>query len=542
MSSSIRNSYSVSQKHSSSHSSEVNDIDSILDTAIRKFSHIRIDRTAHIAEPAEGVDLDEIQNLLPYHSSRIHIAFQSGVPEYELNAMVKLRKFLSLDTVQENVKKVLDLKILPKMMEFLQKGNADLQYETGWVLTNICAGTSKETEAVVSAGAIPILIGLLRSDCFDVRVQSAWCLGNIAGDSPRLRDAVIDQGIIRTLLHLYNTEYSDVDRIQQSDVMPFVRISVWTIANLCRGYRPQPNWRIIMPIFPLLCRLLRMEDQETLTDICWGISRIMHGEHDNLHELVSSELCERLITLVNYPHDSRSLSLCVPALRAITNIVSGDDSTTSILLSVPHCLSRLVELLPHEYIGIKKEVILTFSNIAAGNIDQVRTVAHCGMIPPLLDWLKDPHQDYRMKREIIWCFSNLSSLHDADVAAGLVECGLIEILCNLLHFHADDHIILLKALDVFTNLITSGNLYVKSSKDRIPNPVMPYFPLDFMETLQVLTYNNKSAEVKERCDNLKFAWMQGVNYGVGKFEDENSEDQEMEAIDSQMKGLSIIHQ
>lgn len=84
---------------------------------------------------------------------------------------------------------------------------------------------------------------------------------------------------------------------------------------------------------------------------------------------------------------SAEVSVLTPALRAVGNIVTGNDIQTDAIIAAGG-LQHLAALLQHKKVNIMKEAAWTISNITAGNVDQIQHVINAGLLPPLLQVLK----------------------------------------------------------------------------------------------------------------------------------------------------------
>ena len=84
---------------------------------------------------------------------------------------------------------------------------------------------------------------------------------------------------------------------------------------------------------------------------------------------------------------SPELSVLTPALRAVGNIVTGNDVQTDAIINA--CgIKYLCALLQHSRSNIVKEAAWTISNITAGNPVQIQHVIDAGVLPPLLHVLQ----------------------------------------------------------------------------------------------------------------------------------------------------------
>jgi importin subunit alpha-1 len=95
-----------------------------------------------------------------------------------------------------------------------------------------------------------------------------------------------------------------------------------------------------------------------------------------------------------------------PTLRAVGNIVTGDDIQTQVIINCG-VLNSLLALLNSAKETIRKEACWTISNITAGNAAQIKSVLDANLIAPLIDILS--RGDFKTKREACWAISNATA-------------------------------------------------------------------------------------------------------------------------------------
>lgn len=113
------------------------------------------------------------------------------------------------------------------------------------------------------------------------------------------------------------------------------------------------------------------------------------------------------------------------ALRAVGNIVTGDDSQTQTILNsgalhTVHGIPRLM-LSPKE--SIRKEACWTVSNITAGNRQQIQAVIDANIFPILIEILSK--SDFKTRKEAAWAITNATSSGTAEQIKYLVSYFII---------------------------------------------------------------------------------------------------------------------
>jgi len=68
--------------------------------------------------------------------------------------------------------------------------------------------------------------------------------------------------------------------------------------------------------------LIENDVEDILIDVCWAMSYLSDGGEERIPIILNTNVLPRLVQLLNHPN----IAVSVPCLRAIGNIVTGDDN------------------------------------------------------------------------------------------------------------------------------------------------------------------------------------------------------------------------
>jgi hypothetical protein len=117
--------------------------------------------------------------------------------------------------------------IIPKLLVLCQDRNEDFLTEVCWILINIAAGNSSQTEFLVELNCIEFFNRMFdfHSENFELLYNALWCVGNISCDSENLRKIIINSRVFTHILNFVNACVSEKKN-------HYLEISMWCLGNI----------------------------------------------------------------------------------------------------------------------------------------------------------------------------------------------------------------------------------------------------------------------------------------------------------------------
>lgn len=345
---------------------------------------------------------------------------------------------------------VIDANLIPKLIEYIQSETfPHLQLEAAWAITNIASGSSQQTQAIIDKGGIPLLVRLLKNKNQEIAEQAIWALGNIAGDCSVYRDMILKCGGLEPLIKL----------IETTNKRTTVKHGTWAISNLCRG-KPAPHFDLVKTAIPCIAKVAREEnDSEVLNDACWALSYLSDGDEKRIQLVINTGVIPAMIKHLGHT----LISIVIPALRTLGNIITGSDDQTNEVIK-QGAVPAIFNLLNHQRKHIRKEACWTLSNITAGNSQQVAYIVNTDkFLEKLVTVMKTDHPEIR--REAAWVLSNATHKGAPEEIKKMFDIGIFDIFVEMLD--TQDSKTLQVVLEAINNILKCGEQFFEFDGENI---------------------------------------------------------------------------
>lgn len=442
-------------------------------------------------------------------------------------------EFRSLLSVEGNppVQAVIDSDCLSRFVEIMSKdflyqfNNSEMssdiidkiRVESAWVLTNIAAGTTEQTKAVIKAGALEKLINMLYETNEVVVDQSVWALGNIAGDSESLRDQILNTGALDIIIALLDKYHSSESHIK------LVRNLTWLLSNLNRGRQPPPSEENMKKTLPILFKLIGHKDPEIVCDTFWAVSYIVDVNSGCTDIVLGSNIMSRAYNcldsytskLNNQQHDSEDARIGAvsisPIIRMLGNIATGSDNQTNVIVRMGflNFFTTLFYKIDNKKSSrLRKELCWTVSNITAGPVEQVQAVFEAGIMNMLIDAVH--RYENFIRKEATWALSN-ALYHCAthyEWLKPLLDNSLLEALISYLEVSSNVPEMQSQILDCIKCSLEGGRHYEKKyGRNIVADKIIDIDILPMIEQLQDV----ESGDVASKAYNIIVDYFEGVD-------------------------------
>ncbi|GAA5803411.1 armadillo-type protein [Helicostylum pulchrum] len=506
------------------------DAESALADISRKMSNVSIHKSSSKDDHVDKSSLAHVRNLL-YSSDKKKVK----------ESVRKLRRYLTQGHSGENdVDDILNLNVLPLIKDLLQYDpSSSTKFECAWIATNIAAGTSEQTSALIKAGFVDLLLNCMsdKDSSLDLVAQAAWALGNIAGEASAFREQLMAKNFTNYIVNALNTVYDELydeasESLRSNGKMTFscrdyqsnIEALLWALSNMSRGgFCVAEYYLNYIAMFDVLSKYILFNYPKFEIEICWGLSRVLYNMHKVtlFHEnaVFTDVLFTRLVELLRVGNTD----IVTPVIRTIVNISCGPNESVVGLLHT-RLLESITRLLdPQAPTTIRKDAYLVVSNLAAGTPEMIKhvvehkvvltyVVSHISVpgytystaewVPTLYNPAYDIYDEWKVTKEAIWIISNIISLGNNSSVKDLLNDhpNLKEALVALLNYDGIPLDNCEKAIESLISLIQRTNKWTTFGKNE---HVRALVNLGIESSLANVQRIHPISRVKDMCSKLK---------------------------------------
>ncbi|KAG8923880.1 Importin alpha subunit (Karyopherin alpha subunit) (Serine-rich RNA polymerase I suppressor protein) [Tulasnella sp. 417] len=371
----------------------------------------------------ENEETSDVIELKSYITDDLHIVpeivseIRSTDREVRLAATVKVRRMVAKWPEMAG-QPVITSGLLETFVGMLSSDDLELCTEAAWILIGVTSGSSEQTTAVVTAGALPKLVTLLPCESTEVMDNALIVLGNIGGDSQRLLDLVVAEGGVKAVLDVLEKPHKYEPKVVNS--------AAWTLGNyLNRRTDRGLGYEVTRHAIPILTKFIENstdEASEAFPDVLKSLERISANE-TAAEAAIATGITPRLVQLCTSKNDN----LRYHALGCLGIFSSGSESSTEAPIKAGF-LTVLKSCIESDHVGTRQHACWAASNIAAGSLSQAQALFDNDLIPSIFRVISNQDEERKTRRDAVWVLLNLTEriCQHSDLLVQLVRANCME--------------------------------------------------------------------------------------------------------------------
>ncbi|KFK30823.1 hypothetical protein AALP_AA6G030600 [Arabis alpina] len=228
------------------------------------------------------------------------------------------------DNLNEKIQAVIDLGVIPRLIELLSHSSQSVPYPALRTIGNIVMGDDDQTQTVLDHQVLPRLLNLL-INTYKKSIKKETCLiiSNITARNSNQLQAVIEAGIIQSLVWMLQTAEFEVKKE-----------AAWAISNATSsGTHDQIKFLVSQGCIKPLCDLLTCQDRRIITICLQALENILvvgeaeknlgHTGGDNLYAIMVYE--EKGLEKIEILQHHDNNEICQKAAKILETFWAEDD-------------------------------------------------------------------------------------------------------------------------------------------------------------------------------------------------------------------------
>lgn len=345
---------------------------------------------------------------------------------------------------------------------------SDVVYEATYLLCDLATGSHEVATAIIDYGGLEALAKVVEVDKPDMQECALWGLGNLSADCEEYRNLVVAKGTIRQIYEL-------IAAGKDTDV-GFLKVVAWALAMLVKfpcNLRPSDSQTAITTVK----LLLSYRDFDIQKEALQALSSLTLQPKEHFSHLSQQNLLPTVVNSLSVD----IISLNLAALHIIGNLTFADNAYIDELLGL-NVLSKLQPFLRSPNAKVRKEVVWTLSNIAAGTEEQVQILFKHTICQDAMGGFRDP--GYKIALETSYLFRNLTKRLSPETVLRLVDMKIVSYFPGVLERKEPDT--QLNCLHVLSSLLSAGEREAQATgmRNQVSRAVEEAKCLEALERLQ----------------------------------------------------------